>query len=144
MFRAQKREPLFLEQATQLQKNRHSYIECVPVPADIFDTAPAYFRKSILDSDEEWATNPRLLETKGRLLRQVIPKGFPYFHVEFGVGNGFVHVIEDEALFPRSFGKEIIAGMLELDKSVLHAPRASRSDAQAQVRAFKEAWQPFD
>lgn len=34
-----------------------------------------------------------------------IPKGFPYFAVDFGMQGGFAHVIEDERQFPKYFGK---------------------------------------
>ena len=34
-----------------------------------------------------------------------IPKGLPYFSVEFGMDGGFAHVIEDETIFPHYFGK---------------------------------------
>ena len=34
-----------------------------------------------------------------------IPKGLPYFAVEFGLDGGFAHVIEEEESFPYYFGK---------------------------------------
>lgn len=34
-----------------------------------------------------------------------VPKGFPYFYVEFGLDGGFAHVIEDEEKFPRTFAR---------------------------------------
>lgn len=34
-----------------------------------------------------------------------MPKGFPYFAVDFGNQGGFAHVIEDEVRFPYYFGK---------------------------------------
>lgn len=37
-----------------------------------------------------------------------IPKGFPYFAVDFGMQGGFAHVIEDERQFPKYFGKVCI------------------------------------
>jgi len=147
MFRAQGREPLFMETATELRKNRHTFIECIPLSEEVFDTAEGYFRKSILEADAEWSQNKRLVETKDRQrLRAVVPQGFPYFHVEFGVGNGLLHVIEDEHLFPRSFGKEVVAGMLELDATVLRGTRqrTAPGDVKMQVRAFREKWKPYD
>ncbi|KAK0576484.1 hypothetical protein LWI29_018224 [Acer saccharum] len=41
-------------------------------------------------------------------LRGSIPKDFPYFHVEFGLDKGFVHVIDDEKQFKSSFGLDVI------------------------------------
>ena len=34
-----------------------------------------------------------------------VPKGFPYFSVDFGLQGGFAHVIEDEKDFPFYFGR---------------------------------------
>lgn len=34
-----------------------------------------------------------------------VPKGLPYFAVEFGLDGGFAHVIENEDLIPHYFGK---------------------------------------
>ena len=34
-----------------------------------------------------------------------IPKGFPYFAVDFGLQGGFAHVIEEERSFPPYFGR---------------------------------------
>jgi len=34
-----------------------------------------------------------------------VPKGFPYFAVDFGLQGGFAHVIEDETHFPHYFGR---------------------------------------
>lgn len=34
-----------------------------------------------------------------------IPKGFPYFSVNFGLDGGFAHAIEDEKKFSFYFGK---------------------------------------
>ena len=42
---------------------------------------------------------------KGRDVRRAIPKGFPYFSVDFGSSPGYAHVIEEEASFPTYFGQ---------------------------------------
>ena len=39
-----------------------------------------------------------------------VPKGLPYFAVEFGLDGGFAHVIENEDLIPDYFGKVIFLG----------------------------------
>ena len=34
-----------------------------------------------------------------------VPKGFPYFSVDFGLQGGYAHVIEEENKFPAYFGR---------------------------------------
>ena len=65
----------------------------------------ALFQKAILESDEQWAQNVKLVDTTGKGLRRSIPARVPFFHVEFGLDKGMAHVIEDADQFPRYFGK---------------------------------------
>jgi len=53
----------------------------------------------------EWATNVKLVNLAGKGLRKAIPKGLPYFAVNFGDDDGFAHVIEDENAFPPNFAQ---------------------------------------
>jgi hypothetical protein len=63
-------------------------------------------QKAILESDEEWSQNAKLIDTRGgKPIGRAVPKGFPYFHVEFGLDGGFAHTIEDVEQFPANFGK---------------------------------------
>lgn len=41
-------------------------------------------------------------------LRVQVPKGLPYFSVDFGLQGGFAHVIEDQYKFPHYFGKVLL------------------------------------
>jgi hypothetical protein len=53
----------------------------------------------------EWATNVKLVNLAPKGLRRSIPKGLPYFAVNFGDEDGFGHVIEDETAFPPNFAQ---------------------------------------
>jgi len=41
-------------------------------------------------------------------LRGSIPTNFPYFHVEFNMRGGFVHVIDDDAAWKVDFARNIL------------------------------------
>ena len=41
-------------------------------------------------------------------LRGSIPTNFPYFHVEFNMRGGFVHVIDDDAAWRVDFARDIL------------------------------------
>lgn len=53
----------------------------------------------------EWSNNKKLVDLRGRDVRRAIPKGLPYFTVDFGMDSGFAHVIENEQLFPQNFAQ---------------------------------------
>ena len=62
-------------------------------------------QKAIQESEKEWSQNEKLVDLSNKDIRHSIPKGFPYFSVNFGLQDGFAHVIEDEQSFPWYFGK---------------------------------------
>lgn len=64
-----------------------------------------FFQKAILECETEWASNKKLIDLAGKNVRRAIPRGLPYFTVDFGMQSGFAHVIEDEKAFPKSFAQ---------------------------------------
>lgn len=56
----------------------------------------------------EWSNNKKLVDLRGRDVRRAVPKGLPYFSVDFGMDSGFAHVIENERLFPQNFAQVIL------------------------------------
>ena len=54
------------------------------------------------------APSPTLLQG----LRSSIPPNFPYLNVEFGISDGFVHVIDDEQKFDPALARSVMIGGL--------------------------------
>ncbi|XP_073278643.1 uncharacterized protein [Primulina huaijiensis] len=149
MFSKQERDVVFLETVLGLaHQRRHCLVECVPLPREIVKQAPVYFKKAIDEAEDEWSQHnaKKLIDTSVKGLRNSIPKNFPYFHVEFGLDKGFVHVIDDEKGFKSSFGLDIIRGMLQLPAEDMHRRwRHESLDRQKQaVASFASDWEPFD
>jgi len=146
MFKDKDQDVIFLETAKNLKFQRHMLIECIPVPRDVGDVAPIYFKKAIEESESEWAQNQKLVEvSKIKGIKAAIPKGLPYFSVEFGMDGGYAHVIEDEAVFQNCFGKEIIGGILDLEPMKWRKPpKESFQKHKRKVLNFSEIWEPFD
>ncbi|KAK6930572.1 Cwf19-like protein, C-terminal domain-2 [Dillenia turbinata] len=149
MFAKQEKDLVFLETVIGLaQQRRHCLVECIPLPRDIAKEAPLYFKKAIDEAEDEWSQHnaKKLIDTSVKGLRHSIPKDFPYFHVEFGLTEGFVHVIDDEKQFKSSFGLNVIRGMLRLPEEDMHRRRRQESfEAQKQaVTTFVQDWEPFD
>ncbi len=63
------------------------------------------FKNCQQECETEWSHNKKLISLRDKPLRRSVPKGLPYFHVDFGEENGFAHVIEDEKEFPRNFAQ---------------------------------------
>ncbi|CAN6332214.1 unnamed protein product [Urochloa humidicola] len=150
MFSQQGKDVVFIETVVSLDRQqRHCQIECVPVPSEVANMVPMYFKKAIDEAEEEWAQHEMkklIMTAASRDLRQVIPENFPYFHVEFGLDRGFVHVIEEESKFRAGFGLNVIRGMLHLpEEDMNHRRRHEPMDKQKQnVASFMKDWEPFD
>ncbi|XP_047955760.1 CWF19-like protein 2 homolog isoform X1 [Salvia hispanica] len=149
MFAKQEKDVVFFETVVGLaRQRRHCLVECIPVPRDIAKQAPLYFKKAIDEAEDEWSQHnaKKLIDTSEKGLRGSIPKNFPYFHVEFGLSKGFVHVIDDEKDFPGNFGLNVVRGMLQLPAEDMHGRRRKESvETQKQaVASFVKDWQPFD
>lgn len=149
LFAKQEKDLVFLETVKGLaQQRHHCLIECLPLPREVANDAPLYFKKAIDEAEDEWSQHnaKKLIDTSVKGLRASIPKDFPYFHVEFGLNKGFVHVIDDEKDFKSSLGLDVIRGMMRLPEEDMHWRRRSESiDTQKQaVASFMQDWEPFD
>ncbi|KAF2290348.1 hypothetical protein GH714_011799 [Hevea brasiliensis] len=104
--------------------------------------------QAIDEAEDEWSQHnaKKLIDTSVKGLRGSIPKDFPYFHVEFGLNKGFVHVIDDETQFKSSLGLNVIRGMLRLPEEDMFRRRRHESvESQKQAVAnFARDWEPFD
>ncbi|XP_078078167.1 CWF19-like protein 2 [Mustelus asterias] len=136
---------VFFETNMHLKKRFHMVYECIPLPKELGDMAPIYFKKAIMEADEEWAINKKLVDLSTKDIRRAVPKGLPYFSVDFGLQGGFAHVIENEEKFPFYFGKEIVGGMLDLEPRRWRKPiRENFDDQRKKVLQFSQWWKPYN
>ncbi|XP_051464783.1 CWF19-like protein 2 isoform X2 [Apus apus] len=145
MFEDKDLDCVFLETNMSMKKRYHMIYECIPLPKEVGDMAPIYFKKAIMESDEEWSVNKKLIDLSSKDIRKSVPKGLPYFSVDFGLQGGFAHVIEDQHKFPHYFGKEIIGGMLDLEPRLWRkGVRQNFEDQRKKVLQFAQWWKPYD
>ena len=145
MFDARGLDVIFTESYMSASNKYHAYIDCIPLPKEEGSLAPMYFKKAILESDEEWSLNRKLISTKEKGVRQSLPIGLPYFFVEFGLEGGFGHIIEDQSLFPAYFAKEVVGGMLDVEPRLwLKPPRDNFESQKRKVLKLSEWWKPYD
>ncbi|XP_035120315.3 CWF19-like protein 2 isoform X1 [Callithrix jacchus] len=145
MFEDKGLDCIFLETNMSLKKQYHMVYECIPVPKEVGDMAPIYFKKAIMESDEEWSMNKKLIDLSLKDIRKSVPRGLPYFSVDFGLHGGFAHVIEDQQKFSHYFGKEIIGGMLDLEPRLWRKGiREGFEDQRRKALQFAQWWKPYD
>jgi len=136
---------VFFETVMNLKKMNHTFIECIPVPEELAQDLPIYFHKALMESDEEWADHKKLFKTQGQNLTKVIPQDFTYFNVEFGHGEGYVHIIEDETKFPKYFGKETVGSVMDLPPNLwLKPPKESMEQERKRIMEFLRMWDPYE
>lgn len=145
MYQMHDLDCVFMETCKDLHRHPHLVIECVPLPKELGDMAPIYFKKAIQESESEWSHNKKVVDLSKKNIRNAVPKGFPYFAVNFGLQGGFAHVIEEERSFPYYFGREILGGMLDLEPALWRKPhKESFEEQRRKVLAFAEWWKPVD
>lgn len=112
---------------------------------DVSNMAPIYFKKAIVESESEWSTNKKIIDLKEQSIRNAIPKNMPYFNVNFGLDNGYAHVIEKTEAYPEHFAKEVIGGILDLDPLLWLRPRKDDFNHQSKkVIEFLKWWKAYD
>ncbi|CAL8350754.1 unnamed protein product [Lota lota] len=145
MFESQEQDCVFMETHMNPRRRQHMVLECVPLPRELGDMAPIYFKKAIMECDEEWAMNKKVVNLSSKDIRQAVPRGLPYFAVDFGLQGGFAHVIENEQKFPHYFGKEVVGGMMDLEPRRWRKPiRENFDDQRKKVLQFANWWKPYD
>ncbi|KNC85540.1 hypothetical protein SARC_02301, partial [Sphaeroforma arctica JP610] len=144
MFNRIDMDCVFMETAMRFKRQRHAVLECVPMGREEGEIAPMCFKKAMNESMSEWGANKKIITTRNGA-KCPIPKGFPYFHVEFGVDGGFANPIDNEEKFNHFFGKEIVGGMLDLEpRTWLKWHKESFEKQKRKVIEFSKLWQPFD
>uniref|UniRef100_A0A672Z521 CWF19-like protein 2 n=1 Tax=Sphaeramia orbicularis TaxID=375764 RepID=A0A672Z521_9TELE len=145
MFESQELDCVFMETHMNPRRRQHMVLECIPLPRELGDMAPIYFKKAIMECDEEWAMNKKVVDLSSKDVRQAVPRGLPYFAVDFGLQGGFAHVIENEQKFPPYFGKEVVGGMMDLEpRRWRKAIRENFDDQRKKVLQFAQWWKPYD
>ncbi|RAR07686.1 cell cycle control protein cwf19 [Stemphylium lycopersici] len=153
MYHDQGRDVVFYENAAFPGRKPHAALNAVPIPFELGETAPAFFREAILAEASDWTQHKPLIDTLkasrnglGRAaFRRSLAKEMPYFHVWFELDGGMAHVVEDERAWPRGdlFAREVLGGMLDVDVEVVKRQgRWVKGDRR--VDAWRKGWRKFD
>lgn len=97
-------------------ENSHIYVECLAVPLARGQDLPFFFKQALEAVEGNWTTHRNIIKIekeKGGLQKQ-IPRKIQYFYIDFSLGYGYAHVIEDQKHWNRSFCYDILATALGL------------------------------
>ncbi|KAJ3519369.1 hypothetical protein NMY22_g13240 [Coprinellus aureogranulatus] len=166
MFSEEDKGIIFYETVISLKHQKHTVIECVPLPWEAYDLIPGYFKESILASEAEWSQHKKLIDFSARPggFRRAMVPNLPYFMVQFDYKGekGYGHVIEGTADamehedgleegekgggdFPWYFAGEIIGGVLELEPRRWRRPkRISPASNKDRVESFRAKYRKYD
>ncbi|GAA6060871.1 hypothetical protein JCM10212_006251 [Sporobolomyces blumeae] len=170
MFAEEDKGVVFFETITSHKYQKHSYIEAIPVPFDLFDQLPIYFQEAIATSETEWSQHKKVITfSSSRPFRRALVPNLPYFMVQFDYKgeNGFGHIIEgvDDAPdrdldgeerkgelgdkgggeFTRYFAQEIIGNLMDLPARSWRKPkRLDRRDHAKRIAEFRKKYDRYD
>ncbi|KAJ9644173.1 Pre-mRNA-splicing factor cwf19 [Knufia peltigerae] len=155
LYHEQGRDVIFYENAAYPSRKPHAALTVVPLPYELGETAPAFFKEAFLTTEDEWSQHKKIIDTLakskqagfGRLaFRRSLTKEMPYFHVWFELDGGIGHVVEDPDRWPRGdlFAREIIGGMLSLEPDVIKRQGKWHRGHDKRVETFKKGWRKFD
>ncbi|KAK1915540.1 hypothetical protein P3342_003350 [Pyrenophora teres f. teres] len=153
MYHDQGRDVIFYENAAFPGRKGHAAMNVVPIPFELGDTAPAFFKEAILESAGDWTQHKPIIDTAKasrnglgkQAFRRSLAKEMPYFHVWFELDGGLGHVVEDERAWPRGdlFAREVLGGMLDVGVEVVKRQgRWNKGDRR--VEGWRKGWRKFD
>merc|ERR1712216_279952 len=116
----------------------HAVMVAYPIDLPVFGQAKSFFKKAFDEAENEFESqHKKVIETTAKGgVRASIPKHFPYVHIDFCLGGGYAHIVEEASEFPREFAQQTIAGMCEL--TILDRAYSTKEGYWEAVRSMKE------
>mmetsp|Transcript_2671 Transcript_2671/g.3846 ORF Transcript_2671/g.3846 Transcript_2671/m.3846 type:complete len:388 (-) Transcript_2671:56-1219(-) len=143
MFAKEGKGIILMETVLESNSFWQARLEVLPVPKRVEQDAAMFFKSALSEQAEEWGTHTKLFKTRDKGLKGCIPKGnFPYFYVEWDDG-GFAQIIESRS-FPKDFGVDTVASMMEMDPLRFNRKRKDNEIDRRAVLKFVEKWKAHD
>ncbi|KAJ2997187.1 hypothetical protein HDV02_005785 [Globomyces sp. JEL0801] len=104
-------------------------------------------REALLDAEGEFSQQHKKLipTSRERGFRKSLVPNLPYFHIWFDPDQGLGHIIEDPHEWQPWFGKQVIAGPMDLSTSKWRKPKLVEPNENSQrIRKFLKIWSPFN
>lgn len=136
---------LFSETVLPTKSFSQTKMEVIPVKRKKWLDSELYFKSTLAEQADEFGTHNKPLSTKGKGLRRTMPKGFPYFFVEWDSNHQGVAQMIESPNFPKDFAADTIAGMTGADPVRFQRKKKFPPDQERQhVLEFLEKWKKYD
>ncbi|KAL2533213.1 Zinc finger CCCH domain-containing protein 64 [Abeliophyllum distichum] len=139
-FKNQGKEVVFFEWVSK--KGTHANLQAVPIPSsrassaeDIFNLANKLGFKFSTSKNSEGR----------KMLRTHFDRNFSLFYVEVPGGTILSHAVEENEKFPVQFGREVMAGLLNIaDKADWRNCQLSKDEESKMAEGFKSRFEEYD
>lgn len=143
-YKNQGKEAVFFEWLSK--RGTHANLQAVPIPTskaaavqDIFNLAAEKLGFKFLATKLSKRSDGR------RSLRAQFDRNCSFFYVELPGGTILSHVVEENERFPAQFGREVLAGLLNIaDKADWRNCMFGKEEEMKMVEHFKKRFEAFD
>ena len=157
LYTSQGRDVIFYENAAFPNRRGHAAMIAVPLPYEVGELSPAFFKEAIVSRDFMEKSQHKKLYDTGKLAREAVvgakgtfrrtlAKEMPYFHVWFDLNGGLGHVVESEENWPTGdlFAREVIGGMLDVEPDVVRRQGRWHRVVDPRAEEFKKRFRKWD
>ncbi|XP_034700473.1 zinc finger CCCH domain-containing protein 64 isoform X1 [Vitis riparia] len=143
-FRTQGKEVVFFEWI--FKRGTHANIQAVPIPLSRASAVKNIFILAAEKLGFQFVTTKSNNDSEGRKsLRAQFDDKISFFYVELPDGTILSHAIEDNEKFPVQFGREVLAGLLNMaDRADWRNCKQSKEDEMKMAEVFKNQFKKFD
>ncbi|XXG46025.1 hypothetical protein AAC387_Pa02g0966 [Persea americana] len=146
-FKNQRKAVVFYEWLFKHGTSMHANLQAVPIPISKAADVRRYFNLAAKKFGFEFeVVSPGNQYNEGRKsLRTQFDGKSSFFYVELPEGTILSHSVEDKEQFPVQFGREVLAGLLDVtEKADWRNCKLSKEEETQMAEGFKKRFEAFD
>ncbi|XP_009793980.1 zinc finger CCCH domain-containing protein 64 [Nicotiana sylvestris] len=138
-FKKQGKEAIFFEWV--FKRGSHANLQVVPIPSSRASLVQDIFNLAA----EKLGFKFTIIKEGRQALRTQFDRSCSLFYVEVPGGGILSHVVEENEKFPAQFGREVLAGLLNVaDRADWRNCKDSKEEEIKMVERFKSGFQEYD
>ncbi|KAL3623646.1 hypothetical protein CASFOL_032462 [Castilleja foliolosa] len=142
-FRGQGKEVVFFEWVSK--RGTHANLQVVPIPSSRASSVEQIFNLAAKKLGFTFSTVKNDNNSGRKLLAMHLDRSRSLFYVEVPGGTILSHVVEETEKFPAQFGREVLAGLLNMaDKADWRNCQLSKDEETQMADNFKSRFKEYD